>query len=127
MQEPQSCHFGLNMPAFPGFALTAVVSGQESRWRSELLPTHLFSPSRSSVMTPFFVLCAVIGGTILVCQFVLTLVGFGHDVGDMAHDVSVDMHTDALADAHGGGDGHGNESGHHGSSWLFGVISFRTI
>ncbi|MFN0018849.1 MAG: NfeD family protein [Pirellulaceae bacterium] len=78
-------------------------------------------------MTPFFVLCAVIGGTILVCQFVLTLVGFGHDVGDMAHDVSVDVHTDVSADAHGGGDGHSDESGQHGSSWLFGVISFRTI
>jgi len=78
-------------------------------------------------MTPLFVLCAVIGGTILVCQFVLTLVGFGHDVGDMAHDVSVDVHTDVSADAHEGGDGDSNETGHHGSSWLFGVISFRTL
>ncbi|MCE9528328.1 MAG: NfeD family protein [Planctomycetales bacterium] len=78
-------------------------------------------------MTPFFVLCAVIGGTILVCQFVLTLVGFGHDVGDMAHDVSVDVHTDVAADAHDGSDAHGDESGHHGSSWLFGIISFRTL
>ena len=52
-------------------------------------------------MTYLFILCAVIGGTILVCQFVLTLVGFGHDVGDLAHDVSVDVHTDASADAHG--------------------------
>jgi membrane protein implicated in regulation of membrane protease activity len=78
-------------------------------------------------MTPFFVLCAVIGGTILVCQFVLTLVGFGHDVGDMAHDVSVDVHTDVAADAHDGTDAHGDESGHHGSSWLFGIISFRTV
>jgi membrane protein implicated in regulation of membrane protease activity len=78
-------------------------------------------------MTSFFVLCAVIGGTIMVCQFVLTLVGFGHDVGDMAHDVSVDVHTDVSADAHDGGDAHGDESGHHGSSWLFGIISFRTL
>ncbi|MGI8979624.1 MAG: NfeD family protein [Pirellulaceae bacterium] len=78
-------------------------------------------------MTAIFVLCAVIGGTILVCQFVLTLVGFGHDVGELAHDVSVDVHTDAPADAHDGGDTHGDESGHHGSSWLFGVISFRTL
>ena len=78
-------------------------------------------------MTPLFVICAVIGGTILVCQFVLTLVGFGHDVGDMAHDVSVDVHTDVSAGAHDGADAHGDESGHHGSSWLFGVISFRTL
>lgn len=78
-------------------------------------------------MTSLFVLCAVIGGTILVCQFVLTLVGFGHDVGDMAHDVSVDVHTDVAAAPHDGADAHGDESGQHGSSWLFGVISFRTL
>ena len=77
-------------------------------------------------MTYLFILCAVIGGTILVCQFVLTLVGFGHDVGDLAHDVSVDVHTDASADAHSD-DTQGDGSGHHGSSWLFGVISFRTL
>jgi membrane protein implicated in regulation of membrane protease activity len=79
-------------------------------------------------MTYLFILCAVIGGTILVCQFVLTLVGFGHDVGDLAHDISVDVHTDAPADVHSD-DAHvdGNESGQHGSSWLFGVISFRTL
>ena len=79
-------------------------------------------------MTYLFILCAVIGGTILVCQFVLTLVGFGHDVGDLAHDISVDVHTDAPADMHSD-DAHvdGDESGQHGSSWLFGVISFRTL
>jgi membrane protein implicated in regulation of membrane protease activity len=77
-------------------------------------------------MTSLFVLCAVIGGTIMVCQFVLTLVGFGHDVGDMSHDVSVDVHTDGADGADDGGDGH-DDSGHHGSSWLFGVISFRTL
>ena len=77
-------------------------------------------------MTAIFVLCAVIGGTILVCQFVLTLVGFGHDVGDMAHDVSADVHTDVHTDAHTG-DSHDDQSSQHGSSWLFGVISFRTL
>lgn len=83
-------------------------------------------------MTSLFVLCAVIGGTILVCQFVLTLVGFGHDVGDLSHDISVDVHTDVVGDGSGGGDAHDGgdaheETGHHGSSWLFGVISFRTL
>lgn len=77
-------------------------------------------------MNSLFVLCAVIGGTIMVCQFVLTLVGFGHDVGDMSHDISGDVNTDVSADAHDGADAH-TESGHHGSSWLFGVISFRTL
>ena len=75
------------------------------------------------MMTPIFVLCAVIGGTILVCQFVLTLVGFGHDVGELAHDVSVDMHTDV----HDPSGTHSDATGQHGSSWLFGVISFRTL
>jgi membrane protein implicated in regulation of membrane protease activity len=78
-------------------------------------------------MTFLFILCAVIGGTILVCQFVLTLVGFGHDVGDLAHDASVDVHTDVPGDVHAGDATHGDESGHHDSSWLFGVISFRTL
>ena len=76
-------------------------------------------------MTFIFILCAVLGGTILVCQFVLTLVGFGHDVGDMAHDASVDVHTDVHTDGHAG-DSH-DQGSHHGSSWLFGVISFRTL
>ena len=62
----------------------------------------------------------------MVCQFVLTLVGFGHDVGDMAHDVSADVHTDVHTDAHTG-DSHDDQSSQHGSSWLFGVISFRTL
>ena len=77
-------------------------------------------------MTTFlFILCAVLGGTILVCQFVLTLVGFGHDVGDLGHDGSVDVHTDVHMDAHTGDDH--SQSPQHDSSWLFGVISFRTL
>ncbi len=80
-----------------------------------------------------FMVCAILGGTILVCQFVLTIIGMGDHgdasldvgdagdvggigdvghVGDVGHDVSVDGH-----DAAGG----------HGSTWLFGVISFRTL
>ena len=78
-------------------------------------------------MTAIFVFCAVVGGTILVCQFVLTLVGFGHDMGDLAHDVSGDVHTDVPADAHDAADAHDHHAPDHGSSWLFGVISFRTL
>jgi membrane protein implicated in regulation of membrane protease activity len=79
-------------------------------------------------MTFLFILCAVLGGTILICQFVLTLVGFGHDVGDMVHD-GVDVHTDVHVDAHGGdgGDSHSPANAQHDSSWLFGIISFRTL
>ncbi len=77
-------------------------------------------------MSTLFTFCAVVGGTILVCQFVLTLVGFGghelhlgdhgaggHDLAEMDHDVASP-------------DGH-DADGHHGSTWLFSVISIRTM
>lgn len=82
-------------------------------------------------MPLFFTICAVVGGTILVCQFVLTLVGLGGDHGvDFSHDVAHDFaggagHDMAGGDAHGDG-GH-DAAHHHGSSWLFAVISFRTL
>jgi membrane protein implicated in regulation of membrane protease activity len=85
------------------------------------------------LLTWFFLLCAVVGGTVLICQFVLTLVGLGGDHGvDLAHDVPHDFSGDVGHDVHAGG-AHGAESsghdaaGQHGSSWLFAVISFRTL
>lgn len=85
-------------------------------------------------MTPLswlFLLCAVVGGTILICQFVLTLVGLG---GENAGDFGADVPHDFSADAGpAGGDVHGldpaghDAQGHHGSSWLFAVVSFRTL
>lgn len=84
-------------------------------------------------MALLFLTCAVVGGTILICQFVLTLVGLGGEHGvDFSHDVAHDFSADAGHDA-GGGDAHGTGgNGHaagqqHGSSWLFAVISFRTL
>jgi membrane protein implicated in regulation of membrane protease activity len=75
------------------------------------------------MLTWLFLICAIVGGTVLVCQFVLTLVGIGGDHGfDVSHDVSTDIGHDLSADGTGH-DAHGN----HGSSWLFGVISFRTL
>jgi hypothetical protein len=75
-------------------------------------------------METFYTLCAVIGGTVLVCQFLLTLLGLGgdHDVGgDHSFDVGHDGGTDA------GHDGT-HEVGHEAeSSWLVGVLTFRTI
>ena len=59
----------------------------------------------------FFILCAVVGGTIMVCQFLLTMIGLGGDA-DFADDVPDDLSSDS--------------DGGHGS-WLFGVISFRTL
>lgn len=69
-------------------------------------------------MWTVFLFCAVIGSTIFVVQFVMALVGLGHADFDVAHDIP-DHFGDAL-DAHG----HVID---HGSTWLFGVISFRTV
>ncbi len=84
-------------------------------------------------MALLFLVCAVVGGTILICQFVLTLVGIGGEHGfdfshDVAHDFAADAGHDAPGgDAHGaGGDDHA-AAPQHGSSWLFAAISFRTL
>jgi hypothetical protein len=77
-------------------------------------------------MDTLFLVCAILGGTILVCQFVMTLVGLGgHDmVGD--HDLSVDAHHEIGHHDAGHDQDHG-DSGHHNSSWFVGVLSFRTL
>jgi membrane protein implicated in regulation of membrane protease activity len=82
-------------------------------------------------MAMLFLTCAVVGGTILVCQFLLTLIGFGGEHGfDTSHDLAHDFSVESGHDAAGGhateGDGHDASHG-HGSSWLFAVISFRTL
>lgn len=66
----------------------------------------------------------------LICQFVLTLVGLGGDHVGM--DAGHDFHGDAGHDVHIGSDHGAESSGHdaagsHDSSWLFAVISFRTL
>ncbi len=73
-------------------------------------------------MGTLFLICAVIGTTILVIQFVLTIIGFGSEAFDIdipsgSDDVDFDIDADV-------GDTIGD---HVDSSWLFGVISFRTI
>ena len=64
-------------------------------------------------MTTLFTICAVVGGTLFVCQFLLTLLGVGGD-----HDIAIDA---------GGHDVHIGHDVHHDSSWFFGVLSFRAI
>jgi membrane protein implicated in regulation of membrane protease activity len=88
-------------------------------------------------MTWLFLFCATVGGTILVCQLALTLLGFldlGGDLPDHPTDVDFgsgdvsghgDMSGHADLDGDGLTDGHGH--GHTSSDWLFGVISFRTL
>lgn len=74
-------------------------------------------------MTTIYSVCAVIGGTVLVCQFLLTLIGIG---GDDSGDADFDG-ADAPGD---GADGHGSpdhDHPHHGTNWFFGVLTFRTL
>lgn len=65
-------------------------------------------------MMTLFLVCAVAGGAVMVCQLALTLMGFagGHDVD----------HPLDTAGSHGG-------AGHvdHGSTWFFNVLSFRAL
>jgi hypothetical protein len=72
-------------------------------------------------MAVIFWICFVIGGTVLVCQFLLTLLGLT-DADDFdTPEEGADFDADAGADQ---SDGHGH---HHGSDWFFGVITFRTV
>jgi len=87
-------------------------------------------------MTTIFLFCALVGGTIMLCQFVLTLLGLGgHDLVDaghggmdLDHDVGPDVAHDTADHGHGTveaqGEGHAHQ---HSSTWLFGVITFRTL
>lgn len=92
-------------------------------------------------MEILFLACATLGGTILVCQAVLMVVGLGgdHDGGDGGdmsadHDLSGDhdMSGDHGGDGHdGSGDHDGDhDQGHapvHGATWFFAMLSFRTV
>jgi membrane protein implicated in regulation of membrane protease activity len=93
-----------------------------------------------------FIICAVLGGTIMVGQMVLTLVGAlgdaggdgGHGFGGDAHDSGGDFHADAhdvSGNGHEGdvhsGEGHDSQTqAHvhdHGSSVFFRMLSIRTL
>jgi hypothetical protein len=66
--------------------------------------------------------CAIAGGTLLVCQFVLGLVGFGdHDGAGGDHD----FHGAGDHDAQAGHDAHGDHDAQH--SWFVGVLTFRSV
>lgn len=98
------------------------------------------------MLDTIFLIAAVVGGTVLVCQFMLTLFGMGHDGADLGHDIG-DMHG---GDFHGGelhgdgalsgeyhdgavvGDHHtpigaAADAQHPDSSWLFSVLSLRSL
>ena len=86
-------------------------------------------------MTTIFTACAVFGGTLLICQTIMTLLGMSgdHDVGGEFH--GGDFHG---GDVHAGGAGLGHAAGpgdqlehgahqHQSSTWFFGIVTFRTV
>lgn len=78
-------------------------------------------------MTMVFLTCAVIGGTILLCQFVLTFVGLSDLGSDIVDDLpSADEIEFDLGDGGSGSLEHAPTHSYLGD-WLFGIISFRTI
>jgi hypothetical protein len=78
------------------------------------------------MLTTFFIFCAVIGGVIFICQFVMLLVGFGGEDADFSGDVPDDIPDDIPDDMPDVTDAQGTVVD-HGSSWIFGAISLRTV
>ena len=77
-------------------------------------------------MTTLFMVCAVIGGTVLFLQVALMLFGFAGDGADMDADIDVDVDIDTDFDADAAGDDIG-EIDHAGTVSAFRVLSFRTV
>lgn len=78
-------------------------------------------------MTLFYSLCAVLGCTVLVCQFVLTITG-ASDADDLE---SGDVGDHGVGDHHDvantGTGAHGDPNHAHSSSWFFGILTLRTV
>jgi hypothetical protein len=72
-------------------------------------------------METIYTICALLGGTLLVCQFLMSVLGFGH------HEVGGhDFHDDLGGHDLHAGDHH--EAGHDAhSSWFAGLLTFRTV
>lgn len=76
-------------------------------------------------MTTVFTACALFGGTLLICQTLMTLLGFAgdHEFGSDAHGAEFD-HAGGVSD---GGETADHAGHHHSSTWFFGIVSFRTV
>lgn len=75
--------------------------------------------------TIIYSVSAVIGGTVLCCQFLMTLLGLSHDLpGDLPDDVPHDFHFGQ----DGGGADHdvAHNTAHHETSFLR-MLTFRTV
>jgi hypothetical protein len=76
------------------------------------------TPAGNPIMDTLFLVCAGLGGTLIVCQFLASLLGLGGE-----HDVD-----------HGGGDhgdlahAHDHDHSQHGhGNWLLGMLTFRSV
>jgi len=69
-----------------------------------------------------YLICAAAGGTLMVCQFLLGLLGMGghHDAGG-----DHDFHDAGAHDSHDGDGSHGDHDGQQ--SWYVGVLTFRSV
>ena len=78
-------------------------------------------------METVYMVCAVVGGTLIVCQFLVTMLGLGghHDAGG-GHDVG--GHDVAGHDSGGHESSGHHESGHESeTNWFFSRLTFRTV
>jgi hypothetical protein len=69
-------------------------------------------------MAIIFWICTVLGVSVLVCQFIMSLMGLS-DIDDL------DVPHDIGHPGDAGGHDHAGDH-HHGSNWFFGIITFRT-
>ncbi|MBN1910873.1 MAG: hypothetical protein JW818_14100 [Pirellulales bacterium] len=95
---------------------------------------------RTLLMEMLFLICAAVGSTVLVFQVVMTLIGLGGEAFHIDVPGGLDGHAGfdtghAGFDTHGGFDTHdgfdshdvGAADHHTDSSWMFSIISFRTV
>jgi len=85
-------------------------------------------------MNTIFLVCAVVGGTVMLCQFAMMFLGMGEDGSDFADadagsvgDVDVGDFGDVETGDADWSEVADGDVGHVRTSWLFGVLSFRTI
>jgi hypothetical protein len=79
-------------------------------------------------MDTVFIIAAVFGGTILVLQFLLSLLGLGdHHHGDLGGLHHVDASSAGLPVGHDTSWEHGGGDPGHVSNWFYEIISIRTV
>jgi tRNA A-37 threonylcarbamoyl transferase component Bud32 len=87
-----------------------------------LLLAHSDSEAAGDYLETIYDVCWVVGGTLLLCQFLLSLLGLGHhheigsDGGHFDHGHDAGTHHDTS-----------HEGGETGLSWFVGLLTFRTL